>query len=133
MKNIFDECHVAVRICNCVGFIICFINGFIATNGRGGAFQVNSKALTSNNVVLQFRCRQVDVRDFINFCFFGEFISVEKFGVVKDPDFTILDLIAFTNMEFINSSIVVYSEFNRYPFGRDQGSNIYIYVRLFQK
>lgn len=103
MKNIFDECHAAARTCNYVGFIICFTNVFFATNARGGAFQVNSKALTSNNVVLQFRCRQVDVRDFINFCYFGEFISVEKFGVVKGPDFTILDVIAFTNMEFINS------------------------------
>ena len=112
----FDECHAAVQTCNYAGFIICFISGFIATTASGGAFQVNSKALTINNVVLQFRCRQVDDRNFINFCYFSEFISIEKFGVVKDPDFTVLDLIyqhglisrIFPQNKFYSNSFICY-------------------------
>jgi hypothetical protein len=50
------------------------------------------------------RCCQVDVRDLINFCYFGKCIGVEKLAILKDPYFAIFDVIAFTNMDFSMAS-----------------------------
>ena len=86
-QHLCRDSHVAISVHTYIFVDVGFFRGLITTSAGRRTLDIDSKAMSHDDVISYFCCCKIDVSDVIQLCYVGKFISANEYSIVKNSGY----------------------------------------------